>query len=162
MGSAGPLVDEMPPHCSTCDPRVPQPPPVRLSLPANTSSPGATIQNGRLVRRRRRRFFRLELHRASELLQRPGLATSREVGAAAWALYAAYCFYFRAAAAWDLAVASPVETVCRGRSFVGCGWDMLYMAVCVQLWSWLGKVVPWGIVCAVVIFLWEEVLRRRT
>lgn len=61
---------------------------------------------------------------------------------------------------WDLMVTRPVETVCRGKSFAKCGWDLVWMALFVQLRAWLGQVVPWGILCVVIVFVGEEVMRR--
>ncbi|ROW04844.1 hypothetical protein VMCG_04825 [Cytospora schulzeri] len=131
----------------------------------SNSSSGATIQNGHLTRRRRRPrrevYFSMPLHRASQLIQQPGLVTFWELCVLVWALYASYRLFFPARAAWHLLAVVDVSVVCPyGQSFVGCGrelfWHVLFM-----LYLYLSEVVPWAILCAVVAFAGEEVMRRR-
>lgn len=127
----------------------------------NSSSYGTVVRDGRPRPRRRNPFFSARLHRASQLAQHPGQATFRELCILAWALYAAYKLYFAAPAAWNLLAVVDVRVVCgNGQSFMGCGRD-LFCGVLYMLYLYLADIVPWAILCAVVVFAGEEVLRRR-
>lgn len=142
-----------------CDPRLPRAAPVRL--PGSSSSPGATIQNGRIIRRSRARaFFRYELYRISQVVQDPAQMTFREACVVVLGLYALYRGYFAGCGIWDLTVGTEVQGLCYGRSFAGCGRVLSWQVVCL-LAVWLGQVIPWGLVCAVAVFFGEEMLQRK-
>ena len=130
-------------------------------LPTGGSGPGGpTIQNGRMTRRRNA-YFNRSLYRVSELIQRPAQITYREFCILVWAVYAFYMLFFSARDAWRLLAVANVHVVCGpGQSFLGCGQDMvrrmLYMS-----YLYLAEVVPWAILCVVVVFAGEEVMRQQ-
>lgn len=148
--------------CGVIDPRLPERPPIRLNHHSNMSSSGATIQNGRIQRRRRRRqFFSFELHRISEVAQHPALVTFREVCVTVLVLYALFRFPALAGRRIrELIWEQEVQVLCFGRSFAGCGWGLLWN-VGYLVGGWLKEVVAWGLVCVLVVFFGEEVLRRK-
>ncbi|KAF3764308.1 hypothetical protein M406DRAFT_330653 [Cryphonectria parasitica EP155] len=112
------------------------------------SSSGATIQNGRIVRHQRRRFFSFELYRVSRMIQHPTQMTFREL------------LYFTGSQILDLMAGQQAQDVCYRMSFAGCGWLLLWK-VLYLLGDWLGLVVPWGLICVVVIFFGEQILQRK-
>lgn len=130
------------------------------SKPNTNFTYGTPIQNTRHRPRRRNPFFSARLHRASELIQHPGLITFREVCLLAWALYASYRLYVTVPAVWNLLAVVDVRAVCGiGQSFMSCGWN-LFWGVLFMMYLYLAEVVPWAVLCAVVVFVGEEVLRR--
>lgn len=127
----------------------------------SNSNHGTVVHDGRIRPRRRNPFFSDRLHRASQLIQNPTHITFREACIFFWALYAAYKLFLASPIAWNLLAVADVSAVCRnGQSFLGCGRD-LFWAEMFFLYLYLAEVVPWAILCAAVVFVGEEVMRRR-
>ncbi|KUI57364.1 hypothetical protein VP1G_04682 [Cytospora mali] len=132
----------------------------KFSGSGDPSGGGSTIQNGRLTTRRNAYFSR-RLYRVSQLIQHPSLLTFREFCFIVWALYASYQLYFSTAAAWQLLAVVDVRVLCAtGLSFMGCSWDVFWRLLFI-FYLYLAEVVPWAILSAAVVFVGEEVMRRR-
>lgn len=139
-----------------CQPQANFPRPTDRRAAGRPEPTNASIVNGRITHRRRT-YFSPALHRASAVLQAPLSIRFRELCLLALLLFAAYKGARPAQRVWAAVAVDPVDTLCRRLSLAGCGYRVLWIALW-ALWRWAGEVVPWAIVCAVVIFGGEEVM----
>lgn len=138
------------------DPRVPQKPPFDLSKEASSSPSSITTPDGHIVHYRRRSIFNRFLCRIWQALRDPRRITWREV---CWATFSGYASYQLLQTLFKFYVIvimilffypSPKEDKF-GRILMFAG---LALAECMI------AAVPWALVCAVVLFVGEEIWRR--
>lgn len=118
------------------------------------------IQNGAIPRSQPPRVFSPLLYRVSQLIQHPVLITFREVCLIALVIYALYEAYFAIGMGWYLLAVVNAGLLCNRRTFVGCNWHMFWQILGVVA-GWLGLVLPWAVVCVVVVFVGENVIGLR-
>lgn len=152
----------------TQDPRVPQKPPVDLPNDSSSSPGSSATPDGHIVHYRRRSIFNRCLRRVWQVLWDPRRITWGEVCWATFSGYASYqllqtvCRIFITAMMLIFFDASPSSispeddgfaASCSGTVLMLAGWELV---------EWTRTVVPWALVCATVVFVGEEIWRRRT
>lgn len=144
----------------------PSPPSAKSPDGKNSNTTTTTIENGRIVHQSRRTtFIRSHLRRIGQLLRDPRQITYREIcGGVVFGGYALYTLLqtLRAIAYFDTIWLALCLTL-GSEEDSSPGECVKYSAVMTGMMvvDWLRRVVPWGFVCVAVIFVGEEVLRRR-